>query len=201
MPEIVSGSGSIGPDRLPLPPDDELTATQLTAVREIAAGPRGALFGPFVPLLRSPELMTRLQHVGAHLRFDSRLPHRVVELSILLVARRWSQGFEWGHHRPLAEQAGIPESVVAAIARDKEPPEMDETLSAVWAFVHELDRTGAVSDAAYARCLALFADVGIVELVATLGYYTTLAMVMNVARTPPLPPDGGIELTDRGTLR
>lgn len=201
MPEVVPGSGGIGPDRLPLPPDDDLTETQLAAVREIVAGPRGALFGPFVPLLRSPELMSRLQHVGAHLRFDSRLPHRVVELSILLVARRWSQGFEWGHHRPLAERAGIPESVIAAIARDEKPPEMDEALSAVWTFVYELDRTGAVSDAEYARCLALFSDVGVVELLVTVGYYTTLAMVMNVARTPPPPADGGIELAGLGTPR
>jgi 4-carboxymuconolactone decarboxylase len=41
-----------------------------------------------------------------------------------------------------------------------------------------------VSDATYARALALFGERGIVDLTGICGYYCLLAMMMNVARTP-----------------
>ena len=76
-----------GSDRLPMPAPAELTAEQLAAVEQIVSGPRGTINGPFVPLLRSPELMTRVQMVGEYLRFSSVLDDDLVELVILLVAR------------------------------------------------------------------------------------------------------------------
>lgn len=44
----------------PIPPDD-WTDAQRAAAQDIIAGPRGALYGPFVPLLRSPELIISRQ--------------------------------------------------------------------------------------------------------------------------------------------
>jgi 4-carboxymuconolactone decarboxylase len=59
----------------------------------------------------------------------------------------------------------------------------------------ELQRNHAVSDATYARALARFGEPGIVEAASLAGYYSMLAMVMNIARTslpagtkPPLLP-------------
>ena len=107
-PELATGA-----DRLPLP--STLTAGQQSAMDKVAAGPRGELIAPFVPLLRAPELMTRLQLVGEYLRFGSGLPTHLTELVILIVARRWDQDYEWGHHVPLARAAGLDEHVIAAV--------------------------------------------------------------------------------------
>ena len=63
-----------GADRLPLP--STLTASQQAAADKVAAGPRGELIAPFIPLLRAPELMTRLQLVGEYLRFGSAVSRR-----------------------------------------------------------------------------------------------------------------------------
>jgi 4-carboxymuconolactone decarboxylase len=173
-----------GGDRLPLPAEHELTADQRAAAAEISSGPRGAVIGPFAPLLRSPELMTRLQRVGEYLRYSSPLDRRLFEMTILFVARWWDQPFEWGHHHPLALAAGLDPAVVAAIAADRRPDGMDPAAEAVWDLLDELHRTRQVSDGTYARALAELGDVGVVEVVATAGYYTTLAVVMNTARTP-----------------
>jgi 4-carboxymuconolactone decarboxylase len=169
-----------GPDRLPLPP--ALTASQQIAVDRITAGPRGELVGPFVPLLRSPELMTRLQLVGEYLRFDSRLPAHLKELIILLVARQWYQDFEWGHHAPLARAAGLDEQVITAV-RDGNVITGPDDVRAVWRFVSELTERREVSDPTYDAALSVVGDAGVVEVVAMAGYYTTLAMTMNAART------------------
>jgi 4-carboxymuconolactone decarboxylase len=176
-----------GPDRLPLPA--ALTPSQQFAVEMIETGPRGALIGPFVPLLRSPELMTRLQLLGEYLRFNSGLGAHLTELVVLLVARRWDQDFEWGHHVPLARAAGLSEQTIDAV-RDRADVTTSgpADVSAVWRLVGELCESHAVTDATYEAAVEAVGDVGVVEVVATAGYYTTLAMTMNVARTPV--PDG-----------
>ncbi|WP_319457282.1 MULTISPECIES: alpha/beta hydrolase [unclassified Mycobacterium] len=178
---------SEGPDRLPLPAT--LTPCQTFAVEMIESGPRGALIGPFVPLLRSPELMTRLQLVGEYLRFGSVLPAHLTELIILLIARHWDQDFEWGHHVPLARTAGLSEQTIDAIrGRAQVIPTAPADVRAVWRLVGELCDRHSVTDATFAAAVEVISDVGVVEVVATAGYYTTLAMTMNVARTPV--PDG-----------
>jgi 4-carboxymuconolactone decarboxylase len=173
-----------GPDRLPMPPPDQLTPAQRRAVEEISAGPRGAIMGPFVPLLRSPELMTRLQKTGEYLRFHKTLPPRLFEMCVLFVARRWNQQFEWSFHYPIALAAGLEPAIIEAIGLDRRPEGMDAATAATWDLLDELHRTKAVSDEVYARALEALGDRGVVELVAAAGYYTTLAMVMNTARTP-----------------
>ncbi|WP_214103557.1 carboxymuconolactone decarboxylase family protein [Acrocarpospora catenulata] len=180
-------------DRLPFPP--ELTEAQREAVKCITAGPRGEISGPFVPLLRSPELMTRLQLVGEHLRFGGALDDDLRELVILTVARRWDQEFEWAFHHPIALATGVPAEAVESVGQGLPPAAGRPELRLVWDLIDELQRTGGVGDQAYGAALAALGEEQVVAAVATAGYYTTLAMVMNVARTPP--PPGGARLPDR----
>lgn len=153
--------------------------------------------GPFVPLLHSPELLTRLQLVGEQLRFASTIDDDLFELVVLTVARHWDQPFEWAMHNPLASGAGVPHSVIEEVAHDRRPSGGRPELGAVWDAVRELLTEGNLSDEVYRALEPLGAEV-IVELVTTVGYYTTLGLVMNVAGTVPpdtaprLPPrDGG----------
>ena len=74
-------------DRMPPLPREQMDERQRAAADELIAGPRKAVKGPFIPLLRSPELMARLQKVGEYLRFDSALPARTCEFATLIVAR------------------------------------------------------------------------------------------------------------------
>ncbi len=142
------------------------------------------MFGPFVPLLRSPEFMTRLQKTGEYLRYQNALGARLGEMVILMTARCWTQQFEWFAHYPLALKAGLRAEVADAIAEGRRPSGMAQDEQAVYDFCDELMRTQGVSDATYARAVALFREQGVIDMVGITGYYTTLAMVMNVARTP-----------------
>ena len=182
-------------ERLGPIPDHELSDAQRAAAQEIAAGPRGAVYGPFVPLLRSPELMSHAQRMGEYLRYRSAIGVRLSELAILVTARQWDQQVEWAIHAPIAAQVGIPASVIAAIAARERPGDMlvDETV--VHDFCVELHEQKAVSDSVYASALALFGEQGVVDLVGICGYYTMLAMTMNVARTA-VPEDGGWRLPE-----
>jgi 4-carboxymuconolactone decarboxylase len=161
-----------------------MSEAQRQAVAEIVAGPRGALIGPFVPLLRSPDLMSRVQKLGEYLRFGSSLPKPLNELAILMTARHWSQQFEFYMHRAMALDAGLRAEVADAIADGRRPPAMHDDESIIYDFCDELLRTQGVSDPTYARAVHAFAEQGVVDLISVVGYYSLLAMVMNVARTP-----------------
>jgi 4-carboxymuconolactone decarboxylase len=186
-------------DRLPPIPAAELTAEQAAAVETIANGPRGGLVGPFIPLLRSPELMTRVQRTGEFLRFESHLEPRLLEFAILVMARRWDQPFEWAYHVPLALDRGVPEAAIEAIAREKRPADLIAGEAVVWDVLEQLHTLKGLDDATYARGTQFLGEVQLVELVLAAGYYTMLAMVMNVARTPA-PAHHGPALTPRSEL-
>ncbi|MBT1098062.1 carboxymuconolactone decarboxylase family protein [Streptomyces sp. Tu102] len=167
--------------------DDQLTDTQRTAIQRIVSGPRGGIAGPFVPLLRSPDLMNHLQAVGAFLRFQSSLPSQAIEVAVLAVARHWDQQFEWGHHHPLAVESGVPLSVIDEIEQRQRPTSGPEALAVTWDCATMMLDTGELDDATYDAGLAVLTEQGLVELIVTVGYYTTLAFVMNVAHTPAPP--------------
>jgi 4-carboxymuconolactone decarboxylase len=170
-------------DRLPPIPADQLTEAQHRAAQAVIAGPRGALYGPFVPLLRSPELLENAQRMGEYLRYRSAIGVRLSELVILVTARQWNQAVEWAIHAPIAAQVGLPPQVIDAIARRKRPDNMLVDESVVHDFCVELHENKVVSDRTYGEALALFGEQGVVDLMGLNGYYTFLAMVMNTART------------------
>ena len=170
-------------DRLPPIPADQLTDAQRRAAQAVIEGPRGALYGPFVPLLRSPELLENAQRMGEYLRYRSAIGVRLSELVILVTARQWNQSVEWAIHAPIAAQVGLPAQVIAAIARRERPENMLVDEAVVHDFCIELHQDKQVSDHTYGEALALFGEQGVVDLMGLNGYYTFLAMVMNTART------------------
>lgn len=177
---------TIAPERMPPLAPENMTPEQRAAADALIAGPRGAVFGPFIPLLRSPELMDRLQQVGEYLRFRSALPTKLNEFVMLVVARRWTQQFEWRVHAKLAEKAGLKPEIIAALADGRRPEGMATDEAAVYDFCEELLRTCGVCDATYDKAVALLGETGVIDMIGVLGYFTTVSMVMNVARTPPL---------------
>ena len=174
-------------DRMPPIAADALTDAQKKAVAEFKAARAADVSGPFVPLLRSPEVMTRARAMGDYLRFRSALPPRLSEFVILLTARQWTQNYEWNAHAPIAREAGLSGEIIAAIAEGRRPSRMAADEEVLYTLHDELHRTHAVSDATYARAVAAFGEQGVVDALGITGYYTLLAMVMNTARTP-MPP-------------
>ena len=181
-----------GQDRMPPIAPDAMTGAQRDAVREherIRGVPING--GPWVPLMRSPEVMRRSSAMGEYLRYNTALPPRLSEFVILLTARRWTQQYEWYVHHPFAIEAGLSPAITRAIAEGRPPLDMVDDEAVLYALFTELDETKGVSDATYERAVAEFGESGVIDAVGIIGYYSLLAMVMNTARTP-LPE--GVEL-------
>jgi len=178
-------------DRMPPLPNGKMTDAQRKAAEEMVAGPRKGVKGPFVPLLRSPELMDRLQKVGEYLRFQSSLEQRISELLMLVVSREWTQHFEWFIHVALGRKAGISEETIAALAEGRRPSGMSEDEEIAYDFCEELLRNKGVSETTYRRTIMKFGENGVIDMIGVAGYFTTVSMIMNVAHSPP-PADESV---------
>lgn len=181
---LLGFAHSAAQDRMPPIPQDKMTDAQKKAAADVIAGPRGALGGPFIPLLRSPEFMGRLQKTGEYLRYNSKLGPRLNEFVILTTARIWTQQFEWNAHESLALKAGVKQEIIDALRSGRRPDGMDADQEVAYDFLMELHHNRSVSDETYGRAVSKFGEQGVIDLVGVTGYYSMLAMIMNVARTP-----------------
>ena len=181
-------------DRLPPIPAEKLTEAQTKAVAEFLAERKQPVFGPFVPLSRSPGLMLAAARLGNHLRFGNSLPRDVSEFAILLQSRRWTQQYEWYVHVADARTAGLSEATIQAIADGRRPDNMTEGQEIAYAFSTELNEFHSVTDHTYARTVDKFGEQGMMDLIGLNGYYSFIAMVLNVSRFP-LPPGNVPALT------
>lgn len=177
-------------DRMPPLAEERMDEAQRRAAAALVAGPRKGVFGPFIPLMRSPELMDRLQRVGEYLRFGNANPARLSELAMLVTARHVTNQFEWAVHYPLAVKEGIPAAALDEIARGRKPQGLGEDEALVHDFCREMLSTHRVCDAMYERATARFGERGVVDLIGTVGYFIAICLVMNVAGTPA--PSNGV---------
>jgi 4-carboxymuconolactone decarboxylase len=166
-----------------------MTPEQQAMTRAVLGGQRGSMQGPYNVLLRSPEVGQLAQQFGAHTRFHSSLPLALNELAILLVARDWTAQFVWWAHRRIAEEAGLSPALIQAIATGQPVPEdLDPEVKSIHGFCSELLRHKKVKDATYANVVAHFDERGVVDVMATMSYYTLVCMSLNVDGYPL--PDG-----------
>jgi 4-carboxymuconolactone decarboxylase len=170
-------------DRMPPLASDELTEQQVQALAEFV-GARGAPTGPWIALLRSPELMRRTRGVSDYLRFESQVPGWLREFVILMTARQWGQNYEWNAHYAIALDEGLSADIARAIAEGRRPEGMVAEEEILYEFCMELQRNHSVSDATYQRAAHRFGEQGVVEVVSLMGYYTMISMILNTSRAP-----------------
>jgi 4-carboxymuconolactone decarboxylase len=181
---------------------EQLTEAQKQLAQNIRSGPRAGVAGsaanntvlgsPFNVFLRSPEVGEPLQQVGSYIRFKSSLGAKLNEFAILITARHWGAQYEWHAHHRLALQAGLSPSIADDVAHHRKPQGMSVEEEAIYNFSHELHTQKQVSDATYKAVLDRFGEQGVMDLIAVNGYYTLVAMVLNVDRTPV--PGGALPL-------
>jgi 4-carboxymuconolactone decarboxylase len=168
----------------PIPPAS-YTPEQKQAAADFEAARKVPVFGPFEPLMYSPQVMTQARAMGDYLRYKSAIGTTLSELIILVTAREWTQDYEWFVHHPIALKAGIKPAIADAIAEGRRPVGMSADEETVYDFSIELHRNKRVSDTTYARAEKRFGKQGVVDLTGVNAYYTLLAMQLNMAQYEP----------------
>jgi 4-carboxymuconolactone decarboxylase len=185
---VLMSSGTVrAQDRLPEIPADRQTEAQREASKTFLEDRKVPVFGPFVPLLRSPQLMLQAMSMGDYLRYHNTLPQKINEFVILITAREWTQQLEWQIHQPIAVKAGLSPSITEDIAQGRRPQGMDDAEEIAWEFSTQLHHDRKIDDRTWARAVAKFGEQGVIDMAGTNGYYDFLAMTMNAAQTAPDP--------------
>lgn len=153
-----------------------LSPAQLEVFDDIVAS-RGSILRPFALLLHRPEIARAVARLGSVIRYEGRLADSVRELVIYTTAVEQDCEFEQTAHRTLAIEAGVPIETLAAVDGGSTPSERAD--AALVAFVRQLCGNGTVAAETFDEVRADFADEMLVEVVATAGYYSMLAMLMN----------------------
>ena len=183
-------------ERLPTIPPAQYSEEQKQAAADFEAARRVPVFGPFEPMMYSPQVMSQARAMGDYLRYKSAIGNTLSELAILITAHEWTQDYEWSVHYPIALKAGIRKEVADDIAAGRRPHAMEPDEQTVFDFTIELLENKQVSDATFERARSRFGTKGVVDMTGIVGYYTFLAMQLNVAqyqasveskKLPPLP--------------
>ncbi len=174
------------PARLPSIPAEALSERQKQLMEAIRTGPRGRVSqgGPFGVYLHAPEFGDLVQRLGAHCRYKTGVAPRLSEFAILCTARQWRAQYEWHAHAAIAEKAGVAPETIRDVKAARAPKKAPKDERAIYDFVAELYKTRRVSERTYKRVQAILGDVATVELVGILGYYATVAMMLDVFRVP-----------------
>lgn len=182
--------------RLPDLTPTELDAAQRDLRERIVGGPRGSgpqhfplvredgsLTGPFGVMLHEPALGTPLQELGSAIRYATSLSARTREIAILAVAAATGSAFEAYAHERVGRAVGLTEDELAALA-DGSFTSTDPHERAAHAFCRRLLDDGGpatrLDDHTYASYAAALGTTTVTELVVLVGYYRTLAQLLDV---------------------
>lgn len=139
---------------------------------------RGPAFlrGGFAVMLASPDLCQRIAHLGTYVRFDSPVPKLLRELAATTASAELENPWEYTVHAEQCRELGVSETVVRAILeRAPVSGASDDELLAV-TLARELTRNHKLSDATFQAARTRLGDAGVVDLIATVGYYAMLAV-------------------------
>ncbi|MFC5746564.1 carboxymuconolactone decarboxylase family protein [Actinomadura rugatobispora] len=155
----------------------EATGQNYTVLQVLANA--SVLFRPFVLLSDA-------------LNNHSVIPPDVREAVILLLAARDEVQYEWAEHVPMAREAGLTDSQIAALAcASPTPPDLFSAAQlAALALTEELSRGTGVAADTWQRVSGEWGEAGALELVAIVGWWGGFVRTMLDALGLVHPDDG-----------
>ncbi|WP_431015988.1 carboxymuconolactone decarboxylase family protein [Bradyrhizobium pachyrhizi] len=166
---------------------EELSPAQKAWADMISAPPRNAKFTapPYRAYIHNPDLAPKLSNLSEYLRWNTSLPARLSEMAILITARHWTAQYEWSAHYPLAMKGGLDPKIADAIAKGARPESMKDDEAALYDLGIALYRDKKVSDAVYKAALDKFGERGITDIIAIMGYYDMVSMMLITMQAGP----------------
>ncbi len=170
---------------------DELTEEQRAQFERIskmrAAGPDGQFGGPYDVWIRSPEVAQRAVSFGNFIWTRTLLGRRIVELAIIVTGRHWESNVEWVSHAKLAKDNGVSQEVIDAVFELRRPQNAPEDELLTIDICRAMHETHHLAPDLYAKAVATFGEQGLVEMMATIGFYTFVSMTLNAFDVPTAP--------------
>jgi len=164
----------------------EKTSPETAAVFDEIKSSRGFVSNALSALGHAPEGLKHLARFGAYCKYQTDLPERQRELSILCAAR--GVPYAWTHHSALAAQSGIPPAALDDIGAGRTPTALPLPERAIVRYIAEMFSPEWVSEAAFAELALHFTPRQITDISMSAAYYRalgTMVMAFGVDVEPP----------------
>ena len=155
---------------------ESASAEQIATFEHIVAS-RGKMLRPFAAMLHRPEIARAAADLGAVIRFGGQMSDQERELVILATAVERDCQFEIEAHSELGRAAGVSEDSLESVVQGAEVQSRAD--AELVEFVRELCRSDRVSEAVFDRARVRLGEEGVVELLATVAYYSMMSVFMN----------------------
>ncbi len=159
-----------------LPPVTEKSSTAIAEVFAEISTTRGFVSNALSSVGHAPEGLRHLARLGAYTKYETDLPERLRELSILCAAR--GVEYAWTHHTTLAVQAGIPQAAVDDIGAGRAPAALPPAERAIAGYIGELFSPQSVSNATFAELARHFTPRQITDISLSATYYRALGTLV-----------------------
>jgi alkylhydroperoxidase family enzyme len=159
--------------RVPLVPinsDDEEIASVFRRFRDEGREP----IALYRALANAPTLLRAYNGLATALRYQSSTPRALRELGILRIAKLTRSRYEWSHHVPMAQAAGVPAGQIASLENWRTSDEFDERERALLRAADEVHAC-SLSDEAFAELERHFSERETTELLLLLAFYEMVA--------------------------
>ncbi|MFW0793899.1 carboxymuconolactone decarboxylase family protein [Gordonia sp. CPCC 205515] len=133
-------------------------------------------------LVRHPDLVKAFMPFNVHLLFGSTLSDRIREVAILRIAELSASPYEIEHHTGMGQAAGM---TLAEIEDARRGVALDPVEQHVLDAVAELHHHHAILDDTWCALQNDFDDRQLMDLVFTVGAYSTLSMAFNTFGIEP----------------
>ncbi|HXP32218.1 MAG TPA: carboxymuconolactone decarboxylase family protein [Stellaceae bacterium] len=167
--------------RLEEPLEDALLAETFAGIRARGA----ALWNIHRVSGHAPRLFAATARYAGALRNDVSLPQALREMVILRTAQVAESAYEQSVHRSIALKCGVSAAKIAALTAWRDSPLFDERERAVLAYTDQAAKDGNVDDPTFAALRRLYSPQEIVELTATIAWYTGNARFTKALRIAP----------------
>lgn len=129
-----------------------------------------------------PALLAAWTDFRNHVVLDNALGKINSEIAILRVGHRLNSSYEWAHHVARSRKAGLDDARILSIRGPVEEMQPGDALIA--RAVDSLLARARLAPDLLAELNAAFGKTGILDLMATVGLYSTLGFILNSFQTP-----------------
>ncbi|OAN80886.1 carboxymuconolactone decarboxylase [Jannaschia sp. EhC01] len=141
-----------------------------------------------------PDLVRAWANLRQHVVLDTSLGPAASEVVILRAGARLNSDYEWGHHVSRARVLGFEDARIASLRGPLNAMAPDDATLA--RAVDEVIDQSRLSPETLAALSGVVGPQGVLDLFATVGFYSTLAFIVNTFDTP-LDPAVADELSAR----
>ena len=150
-------------------------------IRDMMSGFSGQL-NVYRVMAHHPALMRALAPLRAHVVLENALGHEKAEVVILRAAFSLGSAYEWAHHVVRARRCGLDEGRIMSLRGPLQGMAPEDAFLAE--AVDELLANARLTPETKRKLAGLVGKQGMLDLMATLGFYSTLAFILNSFDVP-----------------